>query len=131
CSSDLATPLLGVDPELAAKLGASERAELASATSHGRRAMLIDFFPSRDRAAQGINITVVRERIAKVAEIVRVVPRVVAESDLAPGGMAFEIFVTTEATDDVLREAAWASAEHLHVLSTDDTTTIPPINKPK
>ncbi|HYG66609.1 MAG TPA: Hpt domain-containing protein, partial [Anaeromyxobacteraceae bacterium] len=61
---------LALPDELAAKLSAAEREQLAAGIAAGRGARRIDFLPSPDRAARGVTITSVRERVGAIAEIV-------------------------------------------------------------
>src|SRR5262249_9226848 len=83
----------------------SERAQLAS-PGEGRRAVRVDFIPSPVRAAAGLTITRVREGLATVGEIVKVVPLSRPVGQDAPGGLLFALLVVTAATDDELAEAA-------------------------
>ncbi|WP_437736813.1 chemotaxis protein CheA [Sorangium sp. So ce1335] len=101
-------PEISVEPEILAKLGPSERMQLAQGVAGGRRALRVDFVPSPARTAEGLNITSVRERVGKIAEIVKVVPLSVPASDRAPGGIAFALLVLTSASDEELAGAAAA-----------------------
>ncbi|MGK4005847.1 chemotaxis protein CheW [Sorangium sp. So ce1036] len=103
-------PSIGVDPEILAKLGPGERVQLAQGVAGGRRALRVDFIPSPARTAEGINITSVRERVGRIAEIVKVVPLSVPASDRAPGGIAFALLVLTSAPDEELARAAAADS---------------------
>jgi two-component system chemotaxis sensor kinase CheA len=95
---------LGLDPALDAKLAPFERDTLARGVREGRRAICARFAPSHRRAEVGTNINTVRERLATVAEIVKVVPIAVERSDDAPAGLAFALLALTEHTDaDVAR----------------------------
>ena len=99
-------PTLDLDPALSAKLAAFERAQLFRALDEGRRAVRVEFVPSAKRAAAGETITGVRERIAAIAEIVKVLPVSLALSDGAPSGLAFVLLLVTSATDEELAEQA-------------------------
>ncbi|WP_437959850.1 chemotaxis protein CheW [Sorangium sp. So ce119] len=101
-------PTISAEPEILAKLGPSERMQLAQGVAGGRRALRVDFVPSPARTAEGINITSVRERVGKIAEIVKVIPLSVPASDSAPGGIAFALLVLTSAPDEELARAAAA-----------------------
>ncbi|WP_438010013.1 ATP-binding protein [Sorangium sp. So ce321] len=101
-------PTISADPEILAKLGSSERVQLAQGVAGGRRALRVDFVPSPARTAEGLNITSVRERVGKLAEIVKVVPLSVPATDRAPGGIAFALLVLTSASDEELARAAAA-----------------------
>lgn len=97
---------LDLDPALAAKLSGYERDQLLAALGEGRRALRVDFTPSPARAAEGLNITTVRERVARVAEIVKVVPRSVPASDEAPGGISFALLLVEAGSDEEVAAAA-------------------------
>ncbi|WP_437930554.1 ATP-binding protein [Sorangium sp. So ce291] len=101
-------PTISAEPEILAKLGSSERVQLAQGVAGGRRALRVDFVPSPARTAEGLNITSVRERVGKLAEIVKVVPLSVPATDKAPGGIAFALLVLTSASDEELARAAAA-----------------------
>ncbi|AUX41621.1 chemotaxis protein A [Sorangium cellulosum] len=103
-------PEIIADPEILAKLGPGERVQLAQGVARGRRALRVDFVPSAARTAEGINITSVRERVAKIAEIVKVVPLSIPATDRAPGGISFALLVLTSATDAELASAASADS---------------------
>ncbi|HLK88253.1 MAG TPA: chemotaxis protein CheW [Polyangia bacterium] len=98
-------------PELAAKLSAAERQQLVQGLESGRLAWRILFLPTPERAAAGVNITTVRERVSALAEIVKVVPQSVAVSERAPGGLAFELLVLAAGPKEALAEAASAPPE--------------------
>jgi two-component system chemotaxis sensor kinase CheA len=96
----------GLDPEIAAKLTASEREQLAQGADAGRRGVRVDFAPSPARSDRGLNITAVRERLAAVGELVRVLPIASPPSASAPGGLVFVVILLTDATDEGVAEAA-------------------------
>src|SRR2546421_2109435 len=88
-----ATARLAVGPELLAKLDSADRQQLLEGIRAGRRAIRADFVPSAARAAEGITITAVRERVAKVADIVKVVPISLPPAPAGPGGIAFALLL--------------------------------------
>jgi two-component system chemotaxis sensor kinase CheA len=98
--------------ELWAKLSAAERTQLVQGLSGGRRALVVHFVPTPARASEGITITVVRERVAVLAEIVKVVPQSVAPSDASPGGLAFALILLTDSTDAAIAAASATSPEN-------------------
>ena len=100
-------------PELQAKLSPAELQEVASGVAAGRRLFQIEFLPSTTRASQGVTITWVRERIGEVGEIVKIVPRSMKQSVAAPGGLAFDLLVLTDATAQRLAEVAKLRAEEV------------------
>ncbi|WP_437639294.1 chemotaxis protein CheA [Sorangium sp. So ce854] len=103
---------IGAEPEILVKLGPSERMQLTQGAAGGRRALRVDFVPSPARTAEAINITSVRERVGKIAEIVKVIPLSVPASDRAPGGIAFALIVLTDASDEEIARAAAADVVH-------------------
>jgi two-component system chemotaxis sensor kinase CheA len=101
---------LSLDSELAAKLALVEREQLAQSIAEGRRALRIDFHPSPERSQAGFTITTVREKLAVLGEIVRVIPRAVPKSANAPGGLAFALLVLSDAADEDLAGATCTEA---------------------
>jgi two-component system chemotaxis sensor kinase CheA len=101
----LARPLLDLDPALAAKLAPFELAQLLTPAGE-QRAVRLDFAPSPEKAAAGLSINSVRQRVAAVAEIVKVLPTVVPPSSDAPGGLSFALLLVTISTDEALALAA-------------------------
>jgi two-component system, chemotaxis family, sensor kinase CheA len=97
---------LALPQELVAKLSAADREQLSGGIAAGRAARRIDFLPSPERAARGISITSVRERVGAVAEIVKVLPRAATPEEGAPAGLAFVLLVLANAPDAQLAEAA-------------------------
>jgi two-component system chemotaxis sensor kinase CheA len=97
--------------DLWAKLGPAERQELVQGIQAGRQGWVLQFFPTPERAAAGVNITSVRERIATLAEIVKVVPQSVPASESAPAGLAFALILVSAAEPSALAEAAAALPE--------------------
>ena len=92
--------------ELWAKLSDAERQQLIQGLEAGQRAMVVQFLPTPERAAAGLNITSVRERVATVAEIVKVVPQSIPATPAAPAGLAFALVLLSAASEEVLAEAA-------------------------
>ena len=88
---------LDLDPRIVARLAPFERELLASPAP--RRAVRADFTPSPQKAERGLSISAVRERLAAIAEIVKVVPISVEASADAPGALSFAILMLTDATN--------------------------------
>jgi two-component system chemotaxis sensor kinase CheA len=88
--------------DLVSALTAPEREQLALGVRQGMRAVAIDFVPAPERAARDVTITSVRERMAKLAEIVKVLPTARPAGPDAPGGLAFTLVLVTAATDEEL-----------------------------
>jgi len=97
--------VLDLDPALLAKLAPFEVDQLLRGIAEGQRALRAEFSPSPERAAQGLTINSVRERMAKVADIVRVLPRGVPASPEAPGGLCFVLILLTRSSDELIAEA--------------------------
>ncbi|HEY3821112.1 MAG TPA: chemotaxis protein CheW [Polyangiaceae bacterium] len=93
---------LTLDPALEQKLDAFERDLLLKGAEEGRRAVRLDYAPSTTRAAQGLNINTVRERVGAVAEIVRVIPVSLPGST----GIAFAMLLLSTRNDEELATAA-------------------------
>ena len=93
---------LDLEPALRAKLAAFEKQQLVRAEAEGRRAVRLEFAPSPERAAAGQSINTVRERLAPIAEIVKVLPVSLPATAQAPGGLAFVLLLVTSATDEEL-----------------------------
>ena len=96
-------------PDLWDKLGAAEREQLLQGLAAGRRGRLVRFCPTPALATAGVNITAVRERLAGIAEIVKVVPQAVPPTPEAPGGLAFALILLTDAEDVAVAQAAAAA----------------------
>jgi two-component system chemotaxis sensor kinase CheA len=94
---------LELEPVLASKLSATDHEQLLAGVTAGRRAVRLDYVPSAERAAQGLTINTVRERLGRLGEIVKVVPLAGA----VPGGgnLTFALLVLTEAADAALLDA--------------------------
>lgn len=97
--------VLDLEPEVLAKLAPFEVDQLLRGIALGQRALRAEFTPSPERAAQGLNINSVRERMSLVAEIVRVLPRAVPVSPEAPGGLCFVLVLLTRSSDEAIAEA--------------------------
>ncbi|MCP3168070.1 chemotaxis protein CheA [Myxococcus qinghaiensis] len=100
---------------LGSRLTPVEREQLTTSVGH-RRPMRVDFIPGAERAARGITINSVRERLATLGDLVKVVPL----AGPAPGGgsLTFVLLLSTEASDAVLMEAAGGEPAQVRALST-------------
>lgn len=124
-AAEPAAATIELDPALLEKLAPFELAQLLKASGDGQRAVLAEFFPSPAKTAQGFSINSVRERLAKVAEIVRVIPRSVPATEEAPGGLAFALILLTSASDEVVAEAAGVSPERLQTVRSAAPLDVP------
>jgi two-component system chemotaxis sensor kinase CheA len=113
-----AAPPVSTDlpPPLAAKLGPAELEQLAEGLSAGRRAVRLEFVPSPERAARGFDVTAARERVGRVGEIVKVLPRRAAAEDDAPAGLVFVLLVLTSAPDSELAAAVEAPVDTVRTI---------------
>lgn len=107
---------LSLAPELLEKLTATEQAQLARALTTGRRALRVDFVPTQERAARGLNITSVRTRLSALGELVKVIPRVLGPKEAQGGGIAFVVLLVTDATDEAIAELTDARPQPLHAV---------------
>jgi two-component system chemotaxis sensor kinase CheA len=95
-----------LEPALDQKLDAFERDLLLKGIHDGRRAVRLDYVPTARRAAQGLNINSVRDRVGALAEIVRVIPISLPSNDSDAGGIAFAMLLLTSRSDEELAAAA-------------------------
>ncbi|RKH58754.1 chemotaxis protein CheA [Corallococcus aberystwythensis] len=114
--------VLDAEAAFASRLAPSEREQLEGGLAGGQRALRVDFVPSSERAAKGLNINTVRERVAKLADIVKVLPL----SGAAAGGasLAFALLLITRAEDVTLLEAV--GGPPARVLSLESTAPATP-----
>jgi two-component system, chemotaxis family, sensor kinase CheA len=104
---------LSLPKELLAKLTRSEQEQLSAGIERGQRALRAVFMPTPDRSARGVTITTVRERVAKLAEIVKVLPSSVPKTAEAPGGLVFVLLLLTSVPDAELAAAIEVGADSL------------------
>jgi len=112
-------------PELWTKLGTAEREQVVQGLRAGRRGLLVAFAPTPERAAAGTNVTSVRERVAAVAELVKVIPQSVPATSYAPGGLTFALIVLATGPDAEVAEAAAADPTALTPFTLDETAPPP------
>lgn len=94
---------LDLDETSLAKLTPTEREVLEQSSEQGQRALAVDFVPSAERAARGVDITSVREQVRQIAEIVRVLPISGKSSEGSPA-LLFRLLLLTTASDaDIAR----------------------------
>ena len=106
---------LELEPAIAAKLSASDREQLLAGVAAGRRALRLDYVPSAERAAQGLTINTVRERVGQLAEIIKVLP--MAGSTPGGGNLTFALLLLTGAEDAALLEAVGGPPATLRTLA--------------
>lgn len=99
------TATLDLEPAIAAKLAAFEIDLLVAGAASGGRALRMDFAPSAERAAAGLSVTTVRERLGTLADVIKVVPIARAPSESGPGGLSFALLFVTASTDEEIATA--------------------------
>lgn len=115
---DLASDqVLDLDPAIASKLAPFQLEALIKSPSIGKRAIRIDFVPSPERAEKGFSINSVRERVALIAEIVKVVPISIPRTIEAPGGLSFALLLITSATDAAIAVAVGMASDAVIALT--------------
>ena len=90
---------LDLDPVLAGKLAAFELDLLVAGAEAGQRALRVDFVPSAEKAASGLSITAVRERLSSIADVIKVLPLSRASTASALGGLSFALLMVTSSSD--------------------------------
>lgn len=108
---------LELDPALLAKLAPADLEHLHKGLAAGKRALRAEFAPSIEKAAAGLNINTVRERVGAIAEIVKVLPLSMPVSPATPGGLVFILLLLTSATVEAIAEAVSAEPASLELLS--------------
>jgi two-component system chemotaxis sensor kinase CheA len=117
-AGNLTETAIDIDPVLLAKLAPAELQQIKGGIVAGKRVVRVDFTPSPSRADE-LTITSVRDRVARIAEIVRVLPISVAETPSSPGGLSFVLLLVTDATDVAIAEAAGTSPSVVLSLARD------------
>ena len=90
---------INLDAALKSKLAPFELDSLEQSGGDGRRAIRADFVPSPARADNGFSINSVRDRLASIAEIIKVIPVTIPRTPEAPGGLSFVLLMLTSAED--------------------------------
>lgn len=106
---------LELEPTLAAKLSSSDQEQLLAGVAAGKRALRLDYVPSADRAAQGLTINTVRERVGQIAEIVKVIP--VSGVTAGGGNLTFALLLLTGEDDAVVLEAVGGPPAMLQMIA--------------
>lgn len=101
-----------LDPEIDARISASERAQLVSGIAAGKRALRVDFMPTPERAAAGLTITTVRERVGALAEIVRILP-LSSPAGSGERGVVFALVLLADGDAAAIADAAGASPDRV------------------
>lgn len=101
---------ISIPEEILKHFSLTDREQVVQAFKAGRHVVQIDFHPSTENAARGLNITSVRERLGALGEIIKVVPR---SSRQAPTGILFSLIVATDAAAAALAEASGTTSEEI------------------
>ncbi|HEY6726241.1 MAG TPA: chemotaxis protein CheW [Polyangiaceae bacterium] len=117
---------IALEPELLSKLSASEQLQLIQGASGDRRVLRVDYVPSPARTAEGTTITKVRERLGKIADVVKVVPLAIPKSEHAPAALQFALLVITDVSDEGVAEAASVQVSDVHEVVIEVHPTEPP-----
>ncbi len=125
---------LDLDPAIARKLAPFELEQLQK-LSEGQRAVRLDFAPSPARAAEGLSIDAVRQRVGSFGEIVKVVPVATPTGKAAPSGLIFVLLIVTAATDIEIAAAAGVETSDVKTIGTgeraepgeEDTSSLVPV----
>ena len=119
-TSSSSVAALSMDPEILAKMSRAEQEQLVQGLAKGRRGIIVQFMPSEARAAAGLTISSVRERVGKLGEIVKVVPRSIRAAEGGQAGVAFVLVVLTQSSDDSIAAAAGADAAEIKVIQVQE-----------
>lgn len=117
---------LHLEPALAAKLSASDQEQLLAGIASGRRALRMDYVPSAERAAQGLTINTVRERVGRLAELVKVVP--MAGASPGGGNLTFALLLLTSAEDSALLGAVGGPPATVRSIASPPPTELTPVS---
>jgi len=109
----------------AAVLNPSEREQVAQGVAQGRTCSRVEVTPTPERAAAGLTITAVRERVGAIGDIVRVIPRAVQRDAHAPGGLAFALYVLHDVDAAALADAAGVAPSAVTVVADPVTLRAP------
>lgn len=126
-SFEIATPRahaaarLTLDASLEGKLEPFERELLLKGAIEGRRALRLDYAPTPSRAALGLNINLVRERVETIAEIVRVIPISIPALEQVPASIAFALLLLTSHSDPEIAAAAGVNPSDVKTIVEVDT----------
>jgi len=124
-------PDVALDPEIAAKLTASEREQLTQGAAEGHHALRIDFAPAPAKAERGQTITSIRERLAAMGEIVRVLPIARPAAAGTPGGLVFVVILLTEVSEQDIAQAVSLPLEDIRELVAARRLPTAPLPEPE
>ena len=111
------------------RLGESERRQLSAAIDAGRVVYSLSFVPSETNSSRGITIATVRSELAKLGDIVKVLPRALAPSPEVPAGLVFDLLVVSDAEPRQLAEAATTSVDDVVAVVAEPPTALPELSQ--
>ncbi|MES2525599.1 MAG: chemotaxis protein CheW [Bdellovibrionota bacterium] len=97
-------------PEIVKLLTSSDKEQILEALRSGKRALLIEYHPSPEKTARGLNISAVRDRLGKFGELVKVMPH---SSPKSPTGISFRLLLVTTVTDKEIIDSIETSDEFI------------------
>jgi two-component system chemotaxis sensor kinase CheA len=112
--------LRGLEPALGAQLSAADIEQLRLAINANGRAVRLDFAPSTQKAEAGTNITTLRQRAARLGEIVKVIPTSREPTPEHPGGLVFVVLLASAASDEELVQGLGVPRDALHAITLSD-----------
>lgn len=113
-----ATHDLQLPTEVLRSLSVSDREQIFLGLAAKRNLILIDFEPSPANMQAGLNITSVRDRTGKLAEIVKVTPHTASAS---PTGIAFYLLVLSEISCAQLASSVGLLEKNVQNIQTSET----------
>ena len=118
---------LSLEPTIRSRLTALEHETLIGAAKAGRRVVTLRFVPSPAHAEAGVTINTVRERLAAVAEIVKVVPLAMPRSESAPGGLVFVLLASSVSSESELASAVGLELGAITTVAEPVTAVMPTV----
>lgn len=120
-SAPIAQAEIVLPDEIQRGLTAADREQVVQALEANRRAVLIEFEPSAEKAQRGLNITSVRDKLSKLGELIKVVPRSTAK---APTGISFILLMVTDADNSGLGQACGSPESSIQEISLNRASSI-------
>ncbi len=114
--------------EIKKLLTISDKEQVLEALRSGKRALLIEYHPSPEKTARGLNITAVRDRLGKFGELVKVMPH---SSPKSPTGISFRLLLITKVTDQEITASIDTDSEFITSLGFTETAPAVTDNLPE
>ena len=119
------TSIIDLEPGILSKLAPFEVDQIVRGVAAGQRALRAEFNPSPAKAAAGLTINSVRERMATVSDIVRVLPRAVPVSPEAPGGLCFVLLLLSTASNETIAHTVGLEPGDLQSIERESVEVVP------